>query len=331
MKTLYTVIATLFLSIFVVKPAMAQSPGGSGPLPEVRVALPPALAQCVAACTAAAASPRPADHAECAGVTDTAQRDRIERMAREVGRLRSEVDAHTRSLAGHERRIRALEEQVGLLRDRNADLERQLREQRDAVAGIRRDLDALRRQYDLLLRDYVDLAVRVGVLEDHFRETSATLTALDGRISSIESRMVSIRFGVRTGPLVLGAFDGTLYTGWLVAPQLTFQLTPSVRVMAEAGVPLSISSSPVGTYVRGSAAYDFTPNWSIEAGLSSTWTGYNSRLQAKSAWLMGDVGARFSYRWFNVSANFMAGSEFDQGPASPALGGMILFGGEFPR
>ncbi len=329
MKTLYTAIATLFLTLFFVSPAMAQQ--SSGPLPEVRVALPPALASCVAACTAASASPRPADHSECSGVTDTAQRDRIERLAREVARLRTEVDGHTRTLRDHERRIRALEDQVGLLRERNADLERQLREEREAITAIQGDITSLRRQYDLLLRDYVDLAVRVGVLEDRFGETSRTITSLEGRISSIESRMVSVRFGVRTGPMVLGSFDGTLYSGWLVAPQLTFQLTPSVRVMAEAGAPFSISPSPVGTYVRGSAAYDFTPNWSIEAGLSSTWTGYNSHLQAKSAWLMGDVGARFSYRWFNVSANVLAGSEFDQGPGSFALGGMLLFGGEFPR
>lgn len=329
MKTLYTVIATLFLALFVSRTAMAQQT--SGPLPEVRVALPPDLASCVAACTAATASPRPADHTECSGVTDTTQRDRIERLAREVARLRTEVDGHARTLRDHERRIHALEDQVGLLRERNADLERQLREEREAITALQGAITSLRRQYDLVVRDYVDLAVRVGVLEDRFGEMSRTVTALDSRISSIESRMVSIRFGVRTGPMVLGSLDGTLYSGWLVAPQLTFQLTPNWRVMAEAGAPFSISSSPVGTYVRGSAAYDFTPNWSMEGGISSTWTGYNSHLQAKSAWLMGDVGARFSYRWFNVSANFMAGSEFDQGSASPAFGGMLLFGGEFPR
>lgn len=325
MKTLYTAIATLFLSLFVAGPAMAQQT--SGPLPEVRVALPPDLASCVAACTGASASPRPADHPECSGA-DSATSTRIETLSREISRIRTRVAANTASIADHERRIRALEGQIGLLRDRVATLEHQLQEEHDAIAQLQRDLATLRSDYE---RAVGELGRRVTDLETKFSQLSTSVSALDTRVSSIESRMVSVRFGVRTGPMVLGSFDGTLYSGWLVAPQLTFQLTPSMRVMAEAGAPFSISSSPVGTYVRGSAAYDFTPNWSLEAGLSSTWTGYNSHLQAKSAWLMGDVGARFSYRWFNVSANVLAGSEFDQGPASFALGGMILFGGEFPR
>lgn len=330
MKNLYTAIISLILtSIFFTGSAAAQST--SGPLPEVRVALPPELASCVAACTAATASPRPAAHTECAGVTDASTRSRIETMATEIRRIRTTVTAHAGTLANHERRIRELEGQVGLLRDRNADLERQLREQREAVAAIRRDIESLQRQYELVVRDYVDLAVRVGVLEEQFRTLSGTVSSLSTRVADLESRMVSIRFGVRTGPMVLGALDGTLYTGWLVAPQLTFQLTPSVRVMAEAGAPFSISSAPVGSYVRGSLGYDFTPNWSLEGGVSSTWTGYNSRLEAKSAFVMGDLGARFSYRWFNIGANVMAGSEFDQGNPSPAFGGMLLIGGEWPR
>jgi len=329
MKTLSTVIAALVLSLFIAGSAHAQST--SGTLPEVRVALPPELASCVAACTAASASPRPADHPACSSTTDTTTLTRIETMATSIRRIRTTVNAHGVTLADHERRIRELEGQIGLLRERNADLERQLREQREAVAALRRDIESLQRQYELVVRDYVDLAVRVGVLEDKFRELTGTVSTLSGRIDSIESRMVSIRFGVRTGPMVLGALDGTVYTGWLVAPQLTFQLTPNWRVMAEAGAPFSISSSPVGTYVRGSLGYDFTPNWSMEGGVSTTWTGYNSHLEAKSAFVMGDVGARFSHRWFNVSANFMAGSEFDQRSPSPAFGGMILFGGEFPR
>lgn len=330
MKTLYTVICTLILtSLTLTGTANAQS--SSGPLPEVRVALPPDLASCVAACTAASASPRPADHTACSGVTDASTRSRIETMATEIRRIRTTVTAHSSTLANHERRIRELEGQIGLLRERNADLERQLQEQREAVAAIRRDLESLQRQYELVVRDYVDLAVRVGVLEEQFRTLNGTVSSLSTRVADLESRMSSVRFGVRTGPMVLGAFDGTLYSGWLVAPQLTFQLTPSVRVMAEAGAPFSISSSPVGTFVRGSVAYDFTPNWSLEGGVSSTWTGYNDRLQAKSAFVMGDIGPRFSYRWFNVTANLMAGAEFDQRSPNFALGGMLLFGGVFPR
>lgn len=325
MKTLSTVIAALVLSLFFVSSAHAQQT--SGPLPEVRVALPAELASCVAACTAPAASPVPADHTACSG-TDTATSTRIETLSREISRIRSRVTANTAAIADHERRIRELEGQIGLLRDRVAELERQVREQRDAIAALRADLATLRSDYE---RAVGELGRRVTDLETSFTALTRTVSSLETRVSDIESRMVSIRFGVRTGPMVLGSLDGTVYTGWLVAPQLTFQLTPNWRVMAEAGAPFSISPSPVGTYVRGSLGYDFTPNWSMEGGVSSTWTGYNSHLEAKSAFVMGDVGARFSYRWFNVSANFMAGSEFDQHAPAAAFGGMLLFGGEFPR
>ncbi|HTK05103.1 MAG TPA: hypothetical protein VL500_05955 [Candidatus Eisenbacteria bacterium] len=326
MKTLSTVIAALVLSLCFVSSAHAQQT--SGPLPEVRVALPAELAACVNACMAPAASPRPADHTVCPATMDSATSTRIETLSREISRIRSRVAANTASIADHEARIRTLEGQIGLLRDRVTELERQVREQRDAIAALRADLATLRSDYE---RAVGELGRRVTDLETSFTAMTRTVSALETRVSNIESRMVSIRIGVRTGPMVLGSLDGTVYTGWLVAPQLTFQLTPNWRVMAEAGAPFSISSSPVGTYVRGSLGYDFTPNWSMEGGVSSTWTGYNSHLEAKSAFVMGDVGARFSYRWFNVSANFMAGSEFDQHAPAAAFGGMLLFGGEFPR
>lgn len=327
MKTLSTVIC-LALFVLFARSAHAQ-PASSGPLPEVRVALPAELAQCVSACTAATASPRPADHSECSSVTDSTLRSRIETMATEIRRIRSAVDGHSATLRDHERRLRSLESQIGLLSGRTADLERQVRELNDAIAGIRRDVATLQRQYELVVRDYVDLAVRVGVLEEKFRDLQSTVSGLDGRITSLESRMASARVGVRTGFLVLGSTDGTVYTGVPVLANLTLQFTPTTFASVSGGALFSGGSSPVGTYGRLGLGFDLHPNWSLETGASTTWVGYDSSLHASSMFLMGDVGPTFRYSWFSVNASVMAGAEFDRS-TSAAFGGLLTLRGEWP-
>lgn len=327
MKTLYTLIVSLFITA-VTSTAFAQSSSG-GALPEVRVALPPELASCVSACMSGT-SPRPADHAPCASVTDSGTRTRIESLATEVARIRREVNGHAGRLANHERRLRELEGQIGLLSRRTATLESDVTALREEIAGIRRAVASLQSAYELVIRDYVDLSVRVGVLEEQFRTLTGRVDGLDGRMTSLESRMTSTRVGVGAGFMVLGATDGTVYTGLPVLARLTLQFTPSTFVSVSGGPVFSGGPSPVGGMVRGGLGFDVHPNWSIETGASSTWVGYNSQLDARSMFLMGDVGPTFRYRWFSANASVMAGAEFDQGSPAPAFGGLLTLRGEWP-
>lgn len=327
MKTLSTVIAALVLSLFTAGLAHAQpSSGSSGPLPEVRVALPAELASCVAACTAPAASPRPADHTECPAAVDTATSTRIERLSREIHRIRTQVAANTASIADHERRIRSLEDQIGLLSRRVSDLERQAREEREAIAALQRDLATLRSDYE---RAIGELGRRVTDLETSFTALSRSVSTLETRVSGIESRMVSVRIGVRSGFLVLGSTDGTVYTGVPVLANLTLQFTPSTFASVSGGALFSGGSSPVGAYGRLGLGFDLHPNWALETGVSTAWVGYNSTLHASSMFLMGDVGPTFRYKWFSANASIMAGAEFDRSTAF-AFGGIGTIRAEWP-
>jgi hypothetical protein len=275
---------------------------------------------------APAASPRPADHTVCPATMDSATSTRIERLATEISRIRTRVAANTAAIADHERRIRSLEDQIGLLRTRTAELERQVSEQRDAIAALQRDLATLRSDYE---RAVGELGRRVTDLETSFTALTRTVSTLETRVSGIESRMASVRIGVRTGFLVLGSTDGTVYTGVPLLANLSLQFTPSTFASVSGGPVFSAGSSPVGAHGRLGLGFDLHPNWSLETGVSTTWVGYNSTLHASSMFLMGDVGPTFRYKWFSVNASVMAGAEFDRTTA-PAFGGLLTLRGEWP-
>lgn len=303
-----------------VLPATALAQQSSAPIPELRLeGMPADITACVRSCvsgTTSDSSCRP---------TGTADAER--RLTAIDGQLASA----RRSIRDHERRITALEGEVGLLRGRVTDLEGRIAEQQRQIEALLVTVRALHRYYLLVIEDYVDLAVRVGINETKITDLQRDVAALETRVSRLESRTGTVQLGARVGGLVLHAFDGTTYSGFALGPRFTLRLTDSMTASVDAQMLLSVSDNPFGTRIRGGWQWEFVPTWELDAGLSASWVGYDNRLNAKSAFLGPDVGVTWRpLNWLNVGANFFVGAEFDQGNPAPAIGGMLTLGFDLP-
>ncbi len=262
------------------------------------VELPPAVAACVARCTS------PVAVAAATEATD---------VSRRLGNL--------------ERRYRDLSRKVGLLRQRDTAVTAEL-------AAIREDIRLLRESLETLTRVTEDEFLRTGIalygLNEGLSEVRGRLADMDTRISALERKNGGLKIGPYAGFLVLWSTDGTLYTGLPAGARLKFNLTDSVDVNVDAAALVSFNDEPLGSSVRGGLTFDLTPSWAIEAGIGSSWVGYNSQLEARAAFVTGDVGATFRYSRFTATASVLAGAEFDSDRPAFALGGNILLGVEFP-
>ncbi len=294
MKRTVTAIST-FVVLMAWRPLVANAQSSPG---IEYVELPPAVAACVAQCTSPVA--------RAAAVDATA-------VAKRLGDL--------------ERRYKDLSRKVGLLRQRDAAVTAEL-------AAIREDIRVLRESLEILTKVTEDEFLRTGIalygLNEGLREVRSQLAAMDTRLSALERKNGGLKIGPFAGFLVLWSTDGTLYTGMPLGARLKFNLTDSVDVNVDAAALLSINDEPVGTSVRGGLTFDLTPNWAIEAGIGSSWVGFNSQLKARSAFVTGDVGATFRYSRFTATASVLAGAEFDSNRPAFALGGNVLLGVEFP-
>jgi len=262
------------------------------------VDLPPDVAACVSQCTSSAAR---------AAASDATL------LAKRLGDL--------------ERRYNELASQVGLIRAGKGNATGEM-------AAIRKNIRQLRERLETLVSVTEDEFLRTGIalygLNESLEGIRGQLAEMDTRIGDLERKNGGVKIGPAAGFLVLYSTDGTLYTGMPVGARLKLNLTDSVDVNIDAAILLSFGKEPVGSSVRGGLTFDLNPHWAIEAGLGTSWVGYNSQLKAHSAFATGDVGVTFRYSRFLATASALVGSEFDSGRPAFALGGNVLLGVEFP-
>ena len=224
-----------------------------------------------------------------------------------------------------EKKVADLRKQVGLLGKKKSGAD-----QHAIMAAVRVELERVRGELDdridqlnrATAKDYVELAQSLYVLTEK-------VSGIEGRLSLIEGRG-GVKIGPQAGFLVLHSTDGTTYSGFPLGARLTLNLTDAWDVDFDATALLSAGESPIGTQVRGGLGWSANEWFKLEAGIGSSWVGYNAQLKAKSVFVTGDVGAVFSYKLLQAGVSGFLGSEFDCGSPAFAFGGQVMLRLMFP-
>lgn len=239
-------------------------------------------------------------------------------------------------LENYESRIEQLEARVGGLTDRDPELEGQLTELADRVEQLNVRIDALVQ----LTGEIEEVQRRIGALEEgqerQDRELAAArerLAALGARISETQQREGVVQLGMNGGYMSLYSLDGPWYHGGFAGARLSLRITRLVSVFGELQAALSYAQYPAGLRGRGGVQIEFLDgSLVLEAGVGVLWTGYDSHLDAESAWLTADVGLEFRpHPVVGIGLNYLAGVEFDQDGTEFATGGSASLAIYIPR
>jgi len=292
MKKVYTLVACAAVLGF----AGNVSAQESTPLNEFRSHLPPEAVECLA---------------NCVDVPVRTDDGRIASLVKRVATLEGQVAE--------------LQKQIGLLGKKKpgADKDAIMASVRTQIKKLRAELDERINQLNrATAKDYVELAQQLYVLTEKVGD-------IDSRLGVLE-RKGGVQIGPQAGFLVLHSTDGTTYTGFPLGARLTLNLTDAWDVDFDANALLSNSESPIGTQVRGGLSWTATEWLKFEAGIGSSWVGYNAQLKAKSVFVTGDVGAVVSYKLLQAGVSGLLGSEFDSGSPAFAFGGQVMLRVQFP-
>ena len=311
-RTLQIVLATFAL----VLPATAFAQGGgSDTIPELRLeGMPADITACVRAC---AGGGTPAT--SCTPTTSADAERRLRALNGQLSRLRRDV-------RDHERRIAALEAEHERLGDRTEALEGQVGSLTRSLEGLTETVSSLHRYYELVVRDYVALAERVGVNEIRIRELRSDVDALKTRVERLEERRGTVSVGGTLGALVLHApGDGTTYSAFAIGPRFILRLADQHSLSFDAQALVADDPNPFGTRTRLGYQYAFHRYANVDVGVSGTFASLDSSLDAASAFIGPDVGLNWTPApWVSLGANLFLGAELDQNSPAFAVGGMGL-------
>jgi len=231
-------------------------------------------------------------------------------------------------LAGYERRIAQLESRLGGLSDRDPELDAELDRLRELVGQVNVRLDALMQ----MQADLNEVSQRVGGLQEdnermqrELEEGRARVARLEAQINEVARRNGVVQISPSGGFVGIYSLDGSYYTGGLAGMRVSLRVNRRLGVFAEPMVTAAVNEYPLGSVIRGGLMVYLTDWVLLETAVSGMWVGFDSQLDAKAAYLTGDVGVLFRpIDWLELGLTLNVGVELDYCNPAAAFGGEAM-------
>jgi hypothetical protein len=233
-----------------------------------------------------------------------------------------------------ERNIRELQSRpTGVADSDNGALESDINQLREQLAEVRVELGVIARLIERLDRIEIQVVQNQADSERRDSELGLRIDGLERRLRDLDRRNGVVQLSVGGGATAIASFDGTLYTGGFVGVRLSLRVTRLLDVFVEPQFAFSGGRQPAGTVIRGGVVLEFIRGrLLLEGAVSGMWVGFNSQLDAHSAFLTADLGVEWRpVELIGLGVVGHMGIELDACDPSAALGASGFIRVNLPR